>query len=139
MTTTTILDLSAQRLHTSAKALQSRLKFREFLDPEVTISVSTKDWRTTNLDVSFKVRDDSAYTYKSFYGEDPAKLDDMIAEAHTYIESLKSRAELEHEEFMLMLGRVMDRAKDMGLAEHFINPLTAMMTELASNALEHHA
>jgi hypothetical protein len=139
MTTTTILDLSAQRLHTSAKALQSRLKSREFLDPEVTISVSTKDWRTTNLDVSFKVRDDSIHTYKSFYGEDPAKLDDLIAEAHTYIESLKSKAELEHEEFMLMLGRVMDRAKDMGLDEHFINPLTAMMKELASNALENHA
>ena len=139
MTTITTLDLSAQRLHTSAKALQARLFTREFIDPEVTISVSTKDWRTTNLDVSFKVRDDSAYTYKSFYGEDPAKFDSLITEAHVYIEGLKSKAELEHEEFMLMLGRVMDRAKDLGMDEHFINPLTDMMKRLASNALEHHA
>jgi hypothetical protein len=40
---------------------------------------------------------------------------------------------------MAMLGRVMDRAKDMGMDEHFINPLTDMMKRLASNALEHHA
>ena len=62
-----------------------------------------------------------------------------MVEAHTYIEGLKSKSELEHEEFMTMLGRVMDRAKDMGMDEHFINPLTDMMKRLASNALEHHA
>jgi hypothetical protein len=39
---------------------------------------------------------------------------------------------------MLMLGRVMDRAKDMGLDADFVNPLTSMMKKLASNALEHH-
>lgn len=133
MTNTNALDL-----HIAIKAIQSRLKVREFLDPEVTLSVSTKDWRLTNLDISFKVRDDSTYTYKSFYGEDAAKVEDLFTEAHTYIEGLKSKAELEHEEFMTMLGRVMDRAKDMGLDEHFINPLTAMMTQLATNALEHH-
>jgi hypothetical protein len=133
MTNTNALDF-----HIAIKAIQSRLKVREFLDPEVTFSVSTKDWRTMSLDISFKVRDDSTYTYKTFYGEDAAKADELLTEAHTYIEGLKSKAELEHEEFMTMLGRVMDRAKDMGLDEHFINPLTAMMTKLASNALEHH-
>ena len=52
---------------------------------------------------------------------------------------VKSKAELEHEEFMTMLGRVMDRAKEMGVSEElFINPLTAMMVELSTNALEHH-
>lgn len=135
--TTTILDLSAHRMHVAIKALQHRLKSREFIDPEITLSVSTKDWRTTNIDISFKVRDDSAYTYKSFYGDDPANIEAMLTEAHTYVDGLKSKAELEHEEFMAMLGRVMDRAKDMGLDEHFINPLTDMMKRLASNALEH--
>lgn len=137
--TTTILDLSAHRMHVAIKALQHRLKSREFIDPEVTLSVSTKDWRITNIDVSFKVRDDSAYTNKSFYGDDPANIEALLTEAHTYVDGLKSKAELEHEEFMAMLGRVMDRAKDMGMDEHFINPLTDMMKRLASNALEHHA
>ena len=132
-------NINATELHVAIKALQARLKAREFLDPEVTLSVSTKDWRTTCLEVSFKVRDDSAYTYKSFYGDDASLLSDSLVEAHVYIEGLKSKAELEHEEFMAMLGRVMDRAKDLGMDEHFINPLTDMMKRLASNALEHHA
>jgi hypothetical protein len=70
-----------------------------------------------------------------------AKLTDseeIVEEAKAYIAALKSRTELEHEEFMLMLGRVMDRAKDMGLDADFVNPLTSMMKKLASNALEHH-
>ena len=132
-----MLNTNALELHTSAKALQYRLRSREFLDPEITISVSTKDWRTTCIEVSFKVRDDSAYTYKSFYCDDPENIDSLLGEAHIYVDGLKSKAELEQEEFMAMLGRVMDRAKDMGLDEHFINPLTDMMKRLASNALEH--
>jgi len=132
-------NINAQELHVAIKALQARLKSRDFIDPEVTLSVSTKDWRTTCIEVSFKVRDDSQYTYKSFYGDDASLISDSLVEAHVYIEGLKSKAELEHEEFMAMLGRVMDRAKDLGMDEHFINPLTDMMKRLASNALEHHA
>lgn len=132
-------NTNATDLHIAIKSLQSRLKTREFMDPEVTFSVSTKDWRTTSLDLSFKVRDDSVYTYKTFYGSLPDLTDELLAEAHAYIEGLKSKAELEHEEFMLMLGRVMDRAKDLGMDQHFINPLTDMMKRLATNALEHHA
>lgn len=132
-------NINATELHVAIKALQARLKSREFIDPEVTLSVSTKDWRTTCIEVSFKVRDDSQYTYKSFYSDDASLVSDSLVEAHVYIEGLKSKAELEHEEFMAMLGRVMDRAKDLGMDEHFINPLTDMMKRLASNALEHHA
>lgn len=132
-------NINAQELHVAIKALQARLKSREFIDPEVSLSVSTKDWRTTCIEVSFKVREDSQYTYKSFYGDDASLVSDSLVEAHVYVEGLKSKAELEHEEFMTMLGRVMDRAKDLGMDEHFINPLTDMMKRLASNALEHHA
>jgi hypothetical protein len=131
--------INALELHVAIKALQARLKARDFIDPEVSLAVSTKDWRTTCLEVSFKVRDDSQYTYKSFYGDDASLISDSLVEAHVYVEGLKSKAELEHEEFMAMLGRVMDRAKDLGMDEHFINPLTDMMKRLASNALEHHA
>ena len=131
--------INANELHVAIKALQARLKARDFIDPEVSLAVSTKDWRTTCLEVSFKVRDDSQYTYKSFYGDDASLISDSLVEAHVYVEGLKSKAELEHEEFMAMLGRVMDRAKDLGMDEHFINPLTDMMKRLASNALEHHA
>lgn len=134
-----MLNHNGLELSIAVKAIQARLKSREFIDPEITLSISTKDWRTVCIDTSFKVRDDSTYTYRSFYGDDPAQIDKVLEEVHIYVEGLKSKTELEHEEFMAMLGRVMDRAKDLGMDEHFINPLTDMMKRLASNALEHHA
>jgi len=111
---------------------------REFIDPEVMIQIGTQDWRPCRLELNYKVRADSSTVYKSFYGEASHNLEEVVAEANAYITALKSRTELEHEEFMLMLGRVMDRAKDMGLDADFVNPLTSMMKKLASNALEHH-
>lgn len=120
----------------AVKALKDTLVKREFLDPEVTIELSTKDWKPCRVEVQFKVRSDSTYTYKAFYADNAHEVDDVIGEAEAYISTLKSKAEMEHEEFMAMLGRVMDRAKDMGLDSDFINPLTSMMKKLATNALE---
>lgn len=120
----------------AVKALKDTLVKREFLDPEVTLELSTKDWKPCRVEVQFKVRSDSTYTYKTFYADDAHEVDDVVGEAEAYISTLKSKAEMEHEEFMAMLGRVMDRAKDMGLDSDFINPLTSMMKKLATNALE---
>lgn len=120
----------------AVKALKDTLVKREFLDPEVTLELSTKDWKPCRVEVQFKVRSDSTYTYKTFYADAAHEVDDVVGEAEAYISTLKSKAEMEHEEFMAMLGRVMDRAKDMGLDSDFINPLTSMMKKLATNALE---
>lgn len=120
----------------AVKALKDQLVTREFIDPEVTIEFSTKDWKPCRIELHYKVRSDSTYTYRSFYADQPHNVDDVVGEAMAYISTLKSKAEMEHEEFMAMLGRVMDRAKDLGMDEDFINPLTSMMKKLASNALE---
>lgn len=118
--------------------LKALLKGKGLLDPEVTLEVSTSDWRPVRLQMHYKVREDSTTTYKTIYGEEGVMdLDRVSDEARTYIAELKSKEELEHEEFMAMLGRVMDRAKDLGMDEDFINPLTSMMKKLASNAIEH--
>lgn len=118
--------------------LKALLKGKGLLDPEVTLEVSTSDWRPVRLQMHYKVREDSTYTYKTIYADKGVEdLDRVSDEAHTYITELKSKEELEHEEFMAMLGRVMDRAKDLGMDEDFINPLTSMMKKLASNAIEH--
>jgi len=123
---------------TAVSAIKTSMVDREFLDPEVMIQIGTQDWRPCRLELNYKVRPDSSTVYKSFYGEASHNLEEVVAEANAYIAALKSRTELEHEEFMTMLGRVMDRAKDMGMDEDFVNPLTSMMKKLASNALEHH-
>ena len=122
---------------TAVSAIKTSMTDREFIDPEVMIQIGTQDWRPCRLELNYKVRPDSSTVYKSFYGEASHNLEEVVAEAKAYITALKSRTELEHEEFMTMLGRVMDRAKDMGMDEDFVNPLTAMMKKLASNAIEH--
>lgn len=117
--------------------IKALLVGKGLIDPEVTLEISTKDWKPCRVTLTYKLRSDSAYTYESFYGESFTDLEDVLGKARTYVTELKSKEELEHEEFMLMLGRVMDRAKDLGMDEDFINPLTSMMKKLASNAIEH--
>lgn len=123
---------------TAIAAIKTSMVDREFIDPDVMIQIGTADWRPCRLELNYRVRADSSTVYKVFYGEESHNIDEVVEEAKAYIAALKSRTELEHEEFMTMLGRVMDRAKDMGLDEDFVNPLTSMMKKLASNALEHH-
>jgi len=126
---------SKWELSTVMLELQQELTNREMLDPEVTWTISTKDWTPVRLELQYKVRPDSTTTYKYFTGDDVASLDNMVIEARQYMKALKSREELDHDEFMLMLGRVMDRAKELGMDEDFVNPLTAMMKKLATNAI----
>ena len=116
-------------------SIKEELKARDLIDPDVTWTISTKDWNPVSLDIQYKVREDSVHTYKYFRGTDVSSLDNMVIEARQYIKGLKSRTELDHDEFMLMLGRVMDRAKELGMDEDFVNPLTAMMKKLATNAI----
>lgn len=126
---------SKWELSTVMLELQQELTNREMLDPEVTWTISTKDWTPVRLELQYKVRPDSTTTYKYFTGESVSDLDNMVIEARQYMKALKSREELDHDEFMLMLGRVMDRAKELGMDEDFVNPLTAMMKKLATNAI----
>lgn len=121
----------------TVKAIKESLVARELIDPEVTVTLSTKEYKPCRLELHYKVRDDSVYTYKTFYCDDAHDVENVVDQATDYISALKSRTEMEHEEFMAMLGRVMDRAKDLGVDAEFINPLTSMMKKLASNAIEH--
>ena len=120
----------------SMEALRTALTAKGLISPEVTLSMSTSEWSPIRLEMHYKVRDDSTYTYQTFKAENAFEVDVVVEKATKFVADLKTREELEHEEFMAMLGRVMDRAKDMGLDSDFINPLTSMMKKLATNALE---
>ena len=126
---------SKWEIEEAMRSIKKSLNDRDLIDPEVTVTISTKDWNPASFEIQYKVRDDSTTTYRSFRGESVNDLDDIIIETRAHIKGLKSRTELDHDEFMLMLGRVMDRAKDLGMDEDFVNPLTAMMKKLATNAI----
>lgn len=59
-----------------------------------------------------------------------------ILEAEQWIRDIPSREEIEHRAFMTQLGRLIDKGREVGVDVDFLNPLTAMMEKLATNALE---
>jgi hypothetical protein len=60
----------------------------------------------------------------------------MLQEAHAWIDAIPTADERAHQAFTKSLGRLIDQGRDIGIEVDFLNPLTAMMEKLATNALE---
>ena len=60
----------------------------------------------------------------------------MLQEAHAWIDAIPSAEQRAHDAFTKSLGRLIDQGRDIGIEVDFLNPLTAMMEKLATNALE---
>lgn len=63
-------------------------------------------------------------------------LDTMITEANAWIDAIPSAEQRAHDAFTKSLGRLIDQGREVGIEVDFLNPLTAMMEKLATNALE---
>ena len=63
-------------------------------------------------------------------------LKEWITEANTWIDAIPTAEQRAHDAFTQSLGRLIDQGRDIGIEVDFLNPLTAMMTKLATNALE---
>lgn len=63
-------------------------------------------------------------------------LDTMIADANAWVDALPSAEQRAHDAFTKSLGRLIDQGREVGIEVDFLNPLTAMMEKLATNALE---
>ena len=60
----------------------------------------------------------------------------MLEEAHAWVDAIPTAEERAHQAFTASLGRLIDQGRDIGIEVDFLNPLTAMMEKLATNALE---
>ena len=60
----------------------------------------------------------------------------MLQEAHAWIDAIPTAEQRAHDAFTKSLGRLIDQGRDIGIEVDFLNPLTSMMTKLATNALE---
>lgn len=58
------------------------------------------------------------------------------AGAKAWVRDIPSPEEIAHKAFMAQLGRLIDKGREVGVDVDFLNPLTAMMEKLATNALE---
>jgi hypothetical protein len=115
--------------------IEDQLVSREMLSVYVDIELRTSDYRIGTLYLRYKTRDDAESQSKYFYAETWSDLGQAFADARAFVAALPSKEEIEHAEFMKMVGRAIDRGRDMGIDVQFLNPLTAMMEALATNAL----
>jgi hypothetical protein len=60
----------------------------------------------------------------------------LLKDAHDWILTIPSAEQRAHDEFTKSLGRLIDQGREIGIEVDFLNPLTAMMEKLATNALE---
>ena len=60
----------------------------------------------------------------------------LFQDAHAWIDAIPTAEERAHQAFTASLGRLIDQGRDIGIEVDFLNPLTAMMEKLATNALE---
>lgn len=63
-------------------------------------------------------------------------LDTWFTEARAWVDAIPTADERAHKAFTAQLGRLIDQGREIGIEVDFLNPLTAMMEKLASNALE---
>ena len=61
---------------------------------------------------------------------------EWFAEANAWVDAIPTAEERAHQTFTASLGRLIDQGRDIGIEVDFLNPLTSMMTKLATNALE---
>ena len=126
---------SVRQLKNAIADLEAQLINREMLSVYVDLELRTSDYRIGSLYISYKTRDDAESQSKRFYAETWEDIGTAFEEAHAFVAALPSKAEIEHAEFMKMVGRAIDRGRGMGIDVQFLNPLTAMMEALATNAL----
>jgi hypothetical protein len=128
---------------TEMQDLRTKLTMRGFRDVDVSVTLRPEGYSPLRLEVDYRVAEGMEKTYQVFRGE---PLDDgslvtvalgrMFREAHEHVDGLKSRDALEYEAFIAQVGRLMDRARDLGVPVELSNPLADMMRALATNALE---
>lgn len=106
-------------------------------------------YTAVKFEIEYKDSDDYSEKYEHFirkithdefvtFGPDDAStwFGEVFAEAHAWVDAIPTADERAHKAFTASLGRLIDQGRDIGIEVDFLNPLTAMMTKLATNALE---
>ena len=133
----TLYPMTVSALKSCAWTIAEHLKEKGLLSAGYDIQLPDSGYRFATITFHYKTREDGATIWQHFKVEDVDYLLDTLQEAAQWAEDLKGIEELEHEEFLKMLGKTLDRAREMGIDTNVINPLEEMMKSLATNALTH--
>ena len=133
------------------RQLQHKLDAVDVHRQTVSLYMWGDGYSAVRLEIEYKASDDYSAMYETFKrslthdemnelltepGLLTAKLDEWFADAHTWIDAIPTANERAHKAFTESLGRLIDQGRDIGIEVDFLNPLTAMMEKLATNALE---
>jgi hypothetical protein len=133
----TLYPMTVSALKSCAWTIAEHLKEKGLLSTSYDIQLPDSGYRFATITFQYKTREDGATIWQHFKVEDVDYLLDTLQEAAQWAEDLKGIEELEHEQFLKMLGKTLDRAREMGIDTNVINPLEEMMKSLATNALTH--
>ena len=138
------MDIHA--IMTTVRFLQHKFDKAEVRSPRTSIYMRGDGISAMRFELEYKA---SEGNYESFIrkvthdefatfgpGDVTTWFDEVFAEANTWIEAIPTADERAHQAFTASLGRLIDQGRDIGIEVDFLNPLTAMMTKLATNALE---
>ena len=131
----TLYPMTVTALKSCAWTIAEHLKEKGLLGAGYDIQLPDSGYRFATITFHYKTREDGATIWQHFKVEDVDYLLDTLQEAAQWAEDLKGIEELEHEEFLKMLGKTLDRAREMGIDTNVVNPLEEMMKSLATNAL----
>ena len=133
----TLYPLTASALKSCAWTIAEHLKEKGLISASYDINLPDSGYRFATITFHYKTREDGATIWEHFKVETEDDMLDTLQAAAQWAEDLKGVEELEHEEFLKMLGKTLDRAREMGIDTNVVNPLEEMMRSLATNALTH--
>lgn len=114
--------------------LEKLLSSKGFTCPKIEISVGFSVRELTS-GISYKAGGQSQFEFIHLEALDGFEA--LITDSEDYINGLKSVAEIQKDEFIAAVGRLIDQGKEIGIEVDFLNPLTDMMTKLSSNIITH--
>ena len=117
------------------------LKAKGYHDPEACIRFRESGaWCEISLEWDYRVTEEGTRTYERVrpsdvdFSSDPAL---FFAEAQKRVAKMGTVREAKIKEFVNSLEALKSKAQDLEIDVDFVNPLTAIMAKLATNAITH--
>jgi len=122
-------------------ALENRLTSLGMVGVDVSLYGSSGDGYAKPwwIAVRYKFKDKGEQQDFNAKSEDTADLGfhTCVGLVHEHIDNLPTPEEAEHQEFLKLLARVVEKGRDVGIDDLVINPLVEAMKKLSENAITH--
>ena len=128
--------MTPKKIIAEAYRLEKKLSDLGYIAPHVRMHMK---WGgdDLNISISYQVTEEVS-SLKSFYpcGDASGGWEPIFKKASEHIESLKSIKDMQKNEFLSSIAKLIDQGRKIDIDVEFLNPLTEMMGKLSSNIIE---